>query len=83
MQLVFAEDVQAALNEFNNNQMDALFGNKSDQFYNPDETNESVQSSGTRQQSDESSKNAFLKEPKFSTFWSILLLLFRYCFSWN
>ena len=40
--MVFAEDFKAALNEYNNNQMDALFGNKSDQFYNPDETNESV-----------------------------------------
>ena len=42
IQLVFAEDAKVALNEFNNDKMDAAFGNESDQFYNPDDTSESV-----------------------------------------
>ena len=33
------------------------------------------------QQSDESLKNTFLKEPKYLVFWSNLFLLFHYCFT--
>ena len=40
--MVSAEDSKFASNEFNNNKMDAAFGNESDQFHNPDETSESV-----------------------------------------
>ena len=40
--MVFAEDTKVASNEFNNNKMDTVFGNESDQFHNPDEASESV-----------------------------------------
>ena len=40
--MVFAEDTKVASNEFNNNKMDAVFGNESEQFHNPDEASESV-----------------------------------------
>ena len=40
--MVFAEDTKVASNEFNNNKMDAVFGNESDQFHNPNEASESV-----------------------------------------
>ena len=40
--MVFAEDAKVASNEFNNNKMDATFDSENDQFYNPDETSESI-----------------------------------------
>ena len=78
--MIFAEDVKVASNEFNNNKMDATFGNESDEFYNHDETSESVWSSDTSQQSHGSSKKLFLNNQNLKP---IMLPLFHYCFSFN
>ena len=80
-QFVFPKDSAFASDEYSDTESDAIINNESDQPYNAEETSESDYSSDTSQQSNESLKNTFLKEPKYLVFWSSLLLLFCDCFT--
>ena len=83
IQFVSPEDSAIASDEFSDTESDATVDNESDQSYNPEETSESDYSPDTSQQSDECFENTFLKEPKYLAFWSSLLFLFRYCFTFK
>ena len=64
-QLVFPKDPAFVSDEFSDTESDATINNESDQPYNAEETSESDYSSDTSQQSNESLKNTFLKEPEY------------------
>ena len=83
MQFVSPKNSAVVSDEFIDTESDATIDSESYQPYSPEEASESDQSSDTSQQLNKSVENNFLNEPKCLVFWSSLLLLFCYCFTFK